>query len=78
MKLTQVLGDRKYIRNLGNTTLLALLTIPFMTTEYIFIWYPELNRKLVGVSQNILVGNYSTNGHSILTSPTRQKPDSQQ
>ena len=55
MKLTSVLDDRRYIRNLGNTTLVVLLTIPLMTTLYFFIWYPGLNRKLIGVSQDIVV-----------------------
>lgn len=53
-------GDRKYIRNLGNTTLIVLLTLPLMTTLYVFIWYPEFNRKLVEVSQDIVVANFSS------------------
>ena len=60
MKLTQVLGDRIYNRNLGNTTLTVLLTIPLMTILYVFIWFPELNRKLVVVSQDIVVGKSYT------------------
>lgn len=48
-------GDRKYIRNLGNTTLTVLITIPLMTAMYFFAWYPELNRMLAQVTQDIVV-----------------------
>lgn len=53
-----LLGNRKYKRNLGNTTLTVLLTIPLMAALYFFIWYPELNRKLLEVSQDIVVGDF--------------------
>ena len=53
-------GDRKYKRNLGNTTLTVLLTIPLMTAMYFSIWYPDLNRKLLEVSQDVVVSNFLT------------------
>lgn len=47
-------GNRRYIRNLGNTTLTVLLSIPLMTALYSFVWYPRLNQRLQGVSQDIV------------------------
>ncbi|KAM0800056.1 hypothetical protein BDR22DRAFT_259890 [Usnea florida] len=43
-----------YKRNLGNTTLTVLLTIPLMTAMYFSTWYPGLNRKMLEVSQDIV------------------------
>ena len=59
LKLTRPLDGRKYIRNLGNTTLTVLLSIPLMTALYFFIWYPQLNGTLMEVSQDIVVSNIS-------------------
>lgn len=56
---TVPLGNRRYIRNLGNTTLTVLLSIPLMTALYFFVWYPQLNQRLQVVSQDIVVGKYS-------------------
>ena len=59
VKLIVTPGDRKYKRNLGNTTLTVLLSIPLMTGLYFFTWYPELNRKLMEASQDIVVSIFS-------------------
>ena len=55
-------GKRTYRRNLGNTTLTVLLTIPFMTTLYCLIWFPNLNKTRLDVSSDTLVSG-SKNVH---------------
>ncbi len=78
INLTSLPGDRRYVRNLGNTTLTVLLTIPLMTALYFFIWYPGLNRSVVGVSQDTVVSKFFADVNESLIQLPRQKPGSHQ
>lgn len=52
-----LLGKREYKRNLSNTCTTATLTVPLMTALYCFHWYPQLNTKVLELSEDTVVGS---------------------
>ncbi|KAL8718704.1 MAG: hypothetical protein Q9181_008165, partial [Wetmoreana brouardii] len=49
---SRTLTPRVYRRNLGNTLLTILLTIPFFVLLYAFLWFPNLNKTASRFSQD--------------------------
>jgi len=53
--INRTLGNRPYRRNIGNTAMTVLLTIPFMTTLYCLIWFPSLNKTKLEMSSDTAI-----------------------
>ena len=53
--LVSASGSRRYRRNLGNTILTVLLTIPLITVLYCLVWYPAMRKTVLEHSEDTVV-----------------------
>lgn len=60
--LLKIIGARQcaYRRNLGNTILTVSLAVPFLTLLYAFLWFPDLNKTVSRLSQDIVVSIFTS------------------
>ena len=56
LTLVPAQGNRQYKRNLGNTVLTVLLTVPLMTALYSIMWYQDLNTQVLQITSDTVVG----------------------
>jgi hypothetical protein len=56
LTLVPAQDNRQYKRNLGNTVLTVLFTVPLMTALYSIVWYHDLNTQILRITRDTVVG----------------------
>ena len=56
LTLVPAQGNGQYKRNLGNTVLTVLFTVPLITALYSIMWYQDLNTQVLQITSDTVVG----------------------